>query len=226
MLNFIFLALTLNSLVFTQYKIPKIELYVESLCPYCINLLGGPITELFQYNHPNLAVVDIIPYGNAKEVWNETTQRWDFTCQHAENECYGNLIETCAINLLGRVKSYEVILCIEENIKTFNLDFDETLKNCVSDKRVLDEIMNCVQSDIGNKYQHEMALKTGAHLGVPWIVIDGIHDDAVDELVFEDIIGYLCSLPHADCNDDYRFKSRVLPFEKKILKEEKCEIYE
>ena len=116
--------------------------------------------------------------------------------------------------------------CIEENIKTFNLDFDETLKNCVSDQSVLDEIMNCVQSDIGNKYQHEMALKTGAHLGVPWIVIDGVHDDAVDELVFEDIIGYLCSLPHADCKDYYRFKSRVLPFEKKILKEEKCEIYE
>ena len=46
------------------------------------------------------------------------------------------------------------------------------------------------------------------------------------KMVFEDIIGYLCSLPHADCNDDYRFKSRVLPFEKKILKEEKCKLYE
>jgi interferon gamma-inducible protein 30 len=205
MKSLIFFALTI-SLISSQHKIPKIEVYVESLCPDCVNFIAGEFTNFYLYNNPNLAEVNFIPYGNAEEAWNETTHRWDFTCQHKENECYGNLIETCSIYHLGRVKSYDVIMCIENNIAEFGLNFDDTLAHCVTDSVLLNEIKECVGSEFGNKIQHEMAQKTAKHSWVPWIVVDGVHDETVENAILTDMIGYLCSLPHANCNENYTLK--------------------
>ena len=37
-------------------------------------------------------------YGNASEKPRE--ELWDFTCQHGENECDGNMYETCIKTIL------------------------------------------------------------------------------------------------------------------------------
>ena len=99
------------SLSLSQKHVPKIQVYIESLCPDCVNFITKSFKDFYdQVSKPNLAEIEFIPFGNAEEAYNETTGKWDFTCQHKENECYGNLIETCVIQNLGRVNSYEKII--------------------------------------------------------------------------------------------------------------------
>ena len=44
--------------------------------------------------------ISIYPYGNANER-QEANGTWNFNCQHGEDECKGNLVETCFINLVS-----------------------------------------------------------------------------------------------------------------------------
>ena len=173
----------------------KIQVYIESLCPDCVNFITKSFKNFIEkVEKPNLADIEFIPFGNAKEVYNETTKKYDFTCQHGENECYGNLIETCSIQIMGRIPSYEVILCIESNIAKNNKDFDKTLADCLSnDEENLNLIKNCITSDMGNYYEHQMAQKTDTnHKYVPWVVVNGEHDVDAENQIIENLIDYVC----------------------------------
>ena len=175
--------------------VPKIQVYIESLCPDCVNFITKSFKDFYEkVKKPNLLDIEFIPFGNAKEVYNISTKKYDFTCQHGENECYGNLVETCAIQILGRVKSYSVIICIESNIAKYDKNFDNTLEYCLSnDENILKEIKDCVSSDMGNFYQHQMAQKTDAnHKWVPWITVDGYHDENVENEIIGSLIDYIC----------------------------------
>ena len=183
-------------------SIPKIQIYIESLCPDCINFITKSFKSFYEnVKNPNLAEIEFIPYGNAKEVYNETTGRYDFTCQHKENECYGNIIETCTIQIMGRVKSYGTILCIESNIASFNKNFDKTLEHCLKDEdNTLQEIKDCVNSDMGNYYEHQMAQKTDIeHKYVPWVVVNGVHDVDAENQIIESLTDYLCGDDKTKC---------------------------
>ena len=195
----------LNSLLIcnikTQKVIPKITIYMESLCPYCIEFITTSIKEFYaKVTKPNVADIEIIPYGNANEIYDPTTKKYLFTCQHGDNECYGNLILTCSINILGRIRGQLNLICILDNIYKNNRDFDLTLEECLSsDTESLQEIKDCVKSDIGNQYQHQMAGKTLDHLGVPWILVDGVYDEETNDKIWESLIDYLCGDDKSKC---------------------------
>ena len=195
----------LNSLLIcnikTQKVIPKITIYMESLCPYSIEFITTSIKEFYtKVTKPNVADIEIIPYGNANEIYDPTTKKYLFTCQHGDNECYGNLILTCSINILGRIRGQLNLICILDNIYKNNRDFDLTLEECLSsDTESLQEIKDCVKSDIGNQYQHQMAEKTLDHLGVPWILVDGIYDEETNDKIWESLIDYLCGDDKSKC---------------------------
>ena len=176
---------------------------MESLCPYCIELITTSIKEFYtKVTKPNLAYIKLMPYGNAKETYDSSTNKYLFTCQHGDNECYGNLISTCSLNVLGRIEGQLNIICLLENIYSFNRDFDLTLDYCLSSKpQILQEIKDCVQSDKGNIYQHQMAQKTGNHLGVPWILVDGVFDDDINDKIWDSLIEYLCGDDKSKCYD-------------------------
>lgn len=214
----VFIAFVAFALAATG-DVPQIDVLVESLCPDCMEFIAGPFKDFMNYNVPNLAVVNFIPFGNANEEYDEEKKKWIFSCQHQENECNGNLIETCAINLLGRVESYKVIVCIEENIKRLDRDFNKTLEACV-DKDTRDKIMDCFNSDLGNKYQHEMAQKTPEHKYVPWIITDGVHDIDAENRMLENMIEYLCSISPDKCISQRR--SNFLQLHSKKRNYKKC----
>ena len=195
------ISFSLISLSFSQKYVPKIQVYIESLCPDCVNFITKSFKDYYeQVNKPNLADIEFIPYGNAKEFFNETTGKWDFKCQHEENECYGNLIETCIIQNIGRVSSYEKIICIESNIARLGRDFDATLEYCFeNDAQNLADIKECVTSDMGNYYEHQMAQKTADHQWVPWVVVDGVHDPVAEEQIIKSLIDYLCGDDKSKC---------------------------
>ena len=200
----LFILLSIISLSSSQKHVPKIQVYIESLCPDCVNFITHSFKDFFEkVSKPNLAEIEFIPFGNAKEKYNEQTQKWEFTCQHEENECYGNIIETCIIQKLGRVNSYKQILCIESNIEKYNLNFDDTLNFCFNnDESQINQIKQCAQSDLGNIYQHQMAQKTGNHLYVPWILVDGVHDVDAENQILESLIDYLCGADKTKCYSD------------------------
>ena len=189
------LLLNIVSLSQEQKYVPKITVFIESLCPDCVEFITNSFKAFHeQVKKPNLVDIEFIPFGNAKEQYNNQTQKFEFTCQHGENECYGNLIETCSIQRLGKAQSYDTILCIESNIASYEKNFDTTLEYCLqNDKENLKLIQECVKSDIGNIYQHQMAQKTDpAHKWVPWVVVDGVHDIEVEERILTSLIDYLC----------------------------------
>ena len=185
-----------------QILIPKIQVYIESLCPDCVNFITKSFKDFYEkVKKPNLVDIEFIPYGNAHEVYNSTTKKYDFTCQHGELECYGNLVETCAIQILGKVQSYSTILCIESNIAKYNKDFDRTLEFCLSsDQTSLQEIKECVKSDLGNYYEHQMAQKTDVnHMWVPWVVVNGYHDENEENEIIESLIDFVCGDDKTKC---------------------------
>jgi interferon gamma-inducible protein 30 len=197
----ILFILCLISFSSEQKHVPKIQVYIESLCPDCYNFIVGSFKDFYEkVKRPNLAQIEFIPYGNAKEEYNTQTKKWEFTCQHGEPECYGNLIETCAIQKMGRVNSYSAILCLESNIEEYDFDFDKTLEFCFKeDQTTLDEIKACVSSDMGNLYEHQMAQKTESHFWVPWVVVDGVHDIDVENQILESLIDYVCGDDKSKC---------------------------
>ena len=127
----LYILLSIISLSSCQKHVPKIRVYIESLCPDCMYFINRSFKDFIEkVSKPNLADIELIPYGNAKEKFNETTKKWEFECQHGENECYGNIIETCLIHNYGKIDSYKKILCIESNIAKYDLNFDRTLDFC------------------------------------------------------------------------------------------------
>ena len=192
-LYIIFISFIINKIQ-AQKTIPKITIYMESLCPYCIEFITTSIKEFYEkVTKPNVAFIEMIPYGNAEEIYDSTTNKYSFKCQHGENECYGNLISTCSLNILGRINGQKNIICLLENIYGFGRNFDLTLEHCLSSEPdILQEIKDCVQSDIGNMYQHQMAQKTGKHLGVPWILVDGEYDEDTNDKIWTSLVDYLC----------------------------------
>ena len=63
-----------------------------------------------------------------------------------------------------------------------------------------EEVKGCVKSDIGNMYEHQMAQKTSPeHKWVPWVVVDGYHDEKIESEIIESLINYLCGDDKTKC---------------------------
>ena len=53
---------------------------------------------------------------------------------------------------------------------------------------------------MGNYYQHQMAQKTDInHKWVPWIVVNGVHDEKVENDIIASLIDYLCGDDRTKC---------------------------
>jgi len=69
---------------------------------------------------------------------------------------------------------------------------------CVRDLSKLDyrDVQKCANGAEGNALMHEIAVKTEglspSHQYVPWIVVDGIHNDQVQEEAQENLLNYVC----------------------------------
>lgn len=176
------LALLSASLVSSQqslrgvsvgFPLVAVELYYESLCPYCRRWIFNQLMPLF--SSPTISPlfsIDIVPYGNAKEKLDDASGQYEFTCQHGPDECYLNLVEACAIDYLEAPAKYlPFVACIEDpsvNGKDWTTCGDSTL---------VDAVTRCVTSAQGNALMHGHAQRTNAlqppHKYVPWIVING-----------------------------------------------------
>ncbi|XP_072261232.1 gamma-interferon-inducible lysosomal thiol reductase [Pyxicephalus adspersus] len=172
----------------------RVELYYESLCMGCRKFLALQLYPTFLMLH-DIMNVTLVPYGNAQE--KNVSGKWEFECQHGPEECYGNTIEACLIHLLNEDNVYfPVIDCMEmsENVTGSLRPCLEALYPDLPVKTVLD----CVNGDLGNKLMHANAQRTQAldppHQYVPWIVINGKHDDSLQTRAQSALFRLVCEL--------------------------------
>ena len=189
----------------------QVELYYESQCPDCRNIIFGSFYEAYQADNI-LDMVDItfIPYGNAKEVSSQPNPGsgfYEFQCQHGESECVYNIIETCAINKIkDDLKKFKYINCIEHNndSREVHQDYYQIALDCALDVdldldldiEIIEEIQFCSISKEGNELEHKMALKTNnldpKHEFVPHIVVNGIHNDEIQNDIIDSLLNFVC----------------------------------
>jgi len=174
--------------------IPKIDVFVESLCPDCEDFIGGSFANYLQNpDYLQLAEVNFYPYGNANE--KKVGDHYEFTCQHGSNECYGNVVEVCSLSKMSYEDGLEYMVCMEDGIRTFEKNINNALVNCVQDQNLLQSILNCALSEEGNLLQHNVAQKTPSnHKYVPWIQVNGVHDAKIEAALLENMNDYLCGL--------------------------------
>uniref|UniRef100_A0A8C8HM37 Gamma-interferon-inducible lysosomal thiol reductase n=1 Tax=Oncorhynchus tshawytscha TaxID=74940 RepID=A0A8C8HM37_ONCTS len=176
----------------TQVQPVQVELYFESLCPGCRLFLTSQLFPTWTMLQDIMSVT-LVPYGNAHESFDG--KQYQFTCQHGEEECLGNMIETCILNATGS-KAFQIVYCMEAST-----DVIKAGEKCVAlydPNTKWDSIMTCVKGDQGNQLMHQNAVKTGAlkpaHDYVPWIVINGEHTDDLQKKATSSLFTLICSM--------------------------------
>nr|E7E2N8.1 RecName: Full=Gamma-interferon-inducible lysosomal thiol reductase; Flags: Precursor [Carassius auratus]ADU02196.1 gamma-interferon-inducible lysosomal thiol reductase [Carassius auratus] len=169
-----------------------VSLYYESLCPGCREFLVSQLVPTF-IMLSDIMNIELVPYGNAQE--KDDQGNYTFICQHGEDECRGNMIETCLLKALGP-KAIPVIFCMESGA-----DVLKAAQPCLGvyfPDTTWDSVMKCVTGDEGNKLMHQNALKTNAlkppHEYVPWITINGEHTDDLQDKATNSLFNLVCSL--------------------------------
>eukprot|EP00794_Sanderia_malayensis_P007949 gene7949-8806_t len=172
----------------------KVALYYESLCPGCRQFIASQLFPTFQkLDSSGILSIELVPYGNAQE--RQQGSQWEFFCQHGATECYGNLIESCALHLLNnnQTRFMPFISCLEYyGASQANAEY------CAGIHKIdYTPIQTCVGSSQGNQLQHENALKTNAlnppHKFVPWITVNGVHTDAIQTQMQTNMLEYVCN---------------------------------
>jgi len=180
----------------------KIDFYYESLCPYCQQFIerslkvAASTKVLFEWIQDfwKICNFNLYPYGNAKRVQNGSS--WNFTCQHGDAECQGNLIEACAIKKYDLyTQALPFIICLESNPN----NWDANGKKCAQTYNLdWNAISQCSKSQEGVKYIVEMAENTEAlvpkHTYVPWVVVNDQHTQSTESAVTSNMVRYVCSV--------------------------------
>lgn len=170
----------------------KIEVFYESLCPDCRDYISNMLypSSLLLGDIMDLTVV---PYGNAKETYDG--QKYVFTCQHGEAECLGNMIQACLLNLTES-RAFNIIFCMETAT-----DVLQAAKPCVdlfAPELSEEKLWSCVKGDVGNHLMHQNSLRTNAlkppHTFVPWITVNGVHTDDLQQKGMSALLPLVCSL--------------------------------
>ncbi|CAL1579210.1 unnamed protein product [Knipowitschia caucasica] len=169
----------------------KVEVFYETLCPDCIDFMTHmlyPSSVLLR----DVLDLTVVPYGNARESFDG--QRYIFSCQHGEQECLGNMIQACVLNMVPAEASI-IVFCMEAAA-----DVVQAAQACVelyAPQLPWDRLADCVKGDLGNQLMHENAKKTKAlsppHTSVPWVTVDGVHTEELQEKALSSLVSLVCS---------------------------------
>lgn len=193
----------------------EVALYYESLCPGCRGFLAAQLFPTWIMLQ-DIMKVQLVPYGNAQESFDG--KEYHFICQHGEEECLGNMIETCILNTVDFGTAFLTLFCMEASADV--VKSGEACLGLYSPKTTWDSIMTCVKGDVGNKLMHENAVKTEglkpAHEYVPWITVNGEHTEDLQDKAMSSLFNLVCSLYKGEkppaCTPAVQKKSRSYCF--------------
>lgn len=170
----------------------SINLYYETRCPDCIMFINQTLEPLWRTKgldkHLNIT---LNPYGNAMSIPvanvsegykffhpGKTGAGWDYVhiCQHGTDECFGNLIQACAIKKVPQDQYMELVFCMASKP---NWGIEKSSYECLLNAKIDPKpIKECATSPEGNKMMAEFGKLTGAvqgRQGTPWVMIDGVN---------------------------------------------------
>jgi interferon, gamma-inducible protein 30 len=173
---------------------PRVGLgiYIESLCPYCRAFITNQFWPTWKKIN-SIMNVTIVPYGNAKKRF--VNGHWRFTCQHGPDECLGDVIQTCSLNLYGQSTAFQFIVCIEAT----SGKMATVAKKCASAQRNVNytRIMQCANSQEGERLQYQMAVATDSlsprHRGVPWITVNDVYTADTANKARNNLLRLICT---------------------------------
>ncbi|KAJ2947820.1 hypothetical protein O0L34_g9608 [Tuta absoluta] len=167
-LSAVLYAHTLNS---TQ-KI-KLEVYYETLCPDCKRFFKTELVPLMKQMHEHIDL-RMFPYGKVRKSYDQN-RTLVVKCQHGPDECYGNKLHACAIDLLQTAADnpdwFSFIGCLMANHSN-----DAAADLCAKELNIDPEpIKACAKVDRGSQlFSHYGKLSSKVpYTFVPYVVIDG-----------------------------------------------------
>lgn len=142
-------------------------------------------------------------------------------CQHGEQECEENLIEACAVynypdNVMG---VFEFTYCLEGK----NFVTQATVQKCANNAGLdYDKINSCANGKQGEDANKVVAQATAqlepAHLGTPWVIVDGEVLDNPDNLLSAVCGAYTGPAP-AGCPKRINLKDMI---RNRLMKPKRC----
>lgn len=151
----------------------NVTVYYETLCPASIDFFEnqlGPVTEKFgKYLN-----IHIVPYGHAQTLI--SGDKYSFRCQHGFEECYGNKLHACSIDVLNNsTLSTMFNACLMKTHR--RLRFKASTETCsqlynVSDK--VNPILECLHGERGRELLKIFGVetKTLRPKYVPYILVN------------------------------------------------------
>lgn len=169
----------------------KLDLYYETLCPDTRKFVLEQLAPTFASLGTELLDIELVPYGSAKE-----QPDGSYVCPHGELECFGNKLQGChqAVYSTGIQESVALVKCMFEKNEWANTTITST--QCSSELSLnANQLITCANGAEGLDIFKQNEAKTLAldprHSWIPWIVINGVHTDAMVETDFQ-LLAYLC----------------------------------
>lgn len=169
----------------------NVSVYYEVLCPDSINFVRGSMWRAYE-DVPEILSLELVPYGKA-HYEEKPDGRITFSCQHGPDECTGNMVQACALNLYPADKHVAFVKCMMSRRRPHTAG-----ASCAASLDLpYESIEACVTGSAGQKYLMEMGRKTESlkpkMTFVPWINMNGQHDEEKQDESLHDLKSLVCS---------------------------------
>ncbi|VEN40674.1 unnamed protein product [Callosobruchus maculatus] len=190
-MNLVYVIALLSVLSSSQaaYKL-NVTIYYETLSPECSMFIQSQLHPVYS-KFADYLRLDMVPFGIVKSKFDEETQRWTFACEHGPDECYGNVIHACALDLNPPKTALDFINCCERQA---NPATDEAFQKCAKEIGInFEDLKRCKET---TGYRHQVAnAKKSRKIGlstVPFITLNDKRDDDLNSEACQDFEGFVC----------------------------------
>jgi len=172
----------------------RIDLFYETLCPSCQRFITAALAPVWRDPELRQRIdLHVFPYGNAQtlpignvsegyRVWHPGTD-YVYVCQHGTEECFGNMIQACAMDLLDIDVYMPFIICMED--RSIKVSQESSSYDCAMDQGLnIKDIQDCTEGFTGNQLMRSVGedtkrLRDNDPLSnktyVPWLLLQGKH---------------------------------------------------
>ncbi|XP_045457113.1 GILT-like protein 1 [Melitaea cinxia] len=173
----------------------KIAVYYESLCPDSKNFITTQLAPVWRELR-GLVKVKLVPYG--KSTHDKVNGKWQFTCHHGPDECYGNKVQSCILKdrSLQDTEKMELIICLMGQSRP-----DKSLDTCLEEVKRQPEsskLKQCADGEQGDNLLAAYGDKSDSLQRplsfVPTIVINEKFDQAIQDEAYTNLKAVVCRL--------------------------------
>ncbi|XP_023025307.2 gamma-interferon-inducible lysosomal thiol reductase-like protein [Leptinotarsa decemlineata] len=177
-----FVSLLSALLVFENHaKNLTVSVYYECLCPHSVDFFKDQLSPGYKVLKDKVKV-DLIPFGKANIT--KEGDKYIFTCQHQEAECYGNKVHACALNLALGDYGIKFAMCAMASPDATD---DKYLTKCAANNSISwDEIQKCMESGKGDQLLVDYGNRTHSLkpklTGVPTVTFDNEYIETLNRI--------------------------------------------